>query len=130
MVTNIVIHVNEEHVSMVMGIPSNVVDVVVHNRRATSNRTYNLSLLEQNLDNLSIGDEFLKTFLIFSYATMLTLNSKLEGMHDLWDTIWDGDVVQKYWSKFVLYYLEDGIKDYRKKRLTYIWGCLMFLLVQ
>ena len=120
MATNIVIHVNEEHVSIVMGIPSNVVDVVVHNKRATLNCTYNLSLLEQNLDNLSIGDEFLKTFLIFSYATMLTLNSKLEDMHDLWDTIWDGDVVKKNWSKFVLYYLEDGIKDYRKKRPTYI----------
>ena len=51
---------------------------------------------------------------------MLAPNSKLEGMHDLWDTIWDGDVVKKNWSKFVLYYLEDGIKDYRKKRPTYI----------
>ena len=62
MATNIVVHVNEEQVSTVMGIPSNGIDMVMHNRRATSNHTYNLSLLEQNLDNLPISDEFLKSF--------------------------------------------------------------------
>lgn len=83
MATSIDVRVNEEHVSMVMGILSNGVDMVVHNGRATSNRTYTLSLLEQNLENLLVGDEFIKTFLIFSCATMLGPNSKLKGMHDL-----------------------------------------------
>lgn len=83
MATNIDVRVNEEHVSMVMRILSNGVDMVVHNGRATSNCTYTLSLLEQNLENLLIGDEFIKTYLIFSCATMLAPNSKLKGMHDL-----------------------------------------------
>lgn len=117
MATCIIVPVIKEHVSMVMGIPFNGVDVVVYNRRVTSNRTSNrtskLTLLEQNLQNLPVSDEFRKTFIIFSYATILTLNSNLEGMHDLWDTIWEGDVgVQKNWSKFVIHYLEDGIRDY------------------
>lgn len=83
MATNIDVRVNEEHVSMLMRILSNGVDMVVHNGRATSNRTYILSLLEQNLENLLVGDEFIKTFLIFSCATMLAPNSKLKGMQDL-----------------------------------------------
>lgn len=117
MATCIIVPVIKEHVSMVMGIPFNGVDVVVYNRRVTSNRTSNrtsnLTLLEQNLQNLPVSDEFRKTFIIFSYATILTPNSNLEGMHDLWDTIWEGDVgVQKNWSKFVIHYLEDGIRDY------------------
>ena len=58
-------------------------------------------------------------------------NSKLEGIHDLWDTIWDGDVgVQRNWAKFVLQYLEDGIREYRQNQPIYIRGCLMFLLIQ
>lgn len=83
MATSIDVRVNEEHVSMVMGILSNSVDMVMHNRRATSNRTYTLSLLEQNLENLLVDDEFIKTFLIFSCATMLGPNLKLKGIHDL-----------------------------------------------
>ncbi|KAL6347505.1 hypothetical protein AAG906_026027 [Vitis piasezkii] len=70
------------------------------------------------------------TFLIFACATLLAPNSKLEGMHDLWDTIWDGDVgVQKNWSQFVLHFIEDGIREYRKNQLTYIRSCLIFLQV-
>ncbi|RVX10695.1 hypothetical protein CK203_018284 [Vitis vinifera] len=111
-----------------MGIPCNGEEIVVHTRRGTSNHTYTISLLEQNLENLAIGDDFRKTFLIFACATLLTPNSKLEGIHDLWDTIWDGDVgVQKNWSKFVLHYIEDGIREYQKNQPTYIRGCLIFL---
>lgn len=62
MATNIDVRVNEEHVSMVTRILSNGVDMVVRNGKATSNRTYTLSLLEQNLENLLVGDEFIKTF--------------------------------------------------------------------
>lgn len=46
MATTNVVRVNEEHVSIVMGILSNRVDMVVHKRRGTTNRTYNLSVLE------------------------------------------------------------------------------------
>ncbi|KAL6326182.1 hypothetical protein AAG906_001057 [Vitis piasezkii] len=53
---------------------------------------------------------------------------RLKGSHDLWDTIWDGDVgVQRNWAKFLLQHLEDGIREYRQKQPTYIRGCLMFL---
>ncbi|RVW69321.1 hypothetical protein CK203_062747 [Vitis vinifera] len=68
----------------------------------------------------------LEDFLIFACAALLAPNSKLEGIHDLWDTIWDGDIgVQKNWSKFVLHYIEDGIKEYQKNQS--IRGCLIFL---
>ena len=90
--TNNTVFVNEEHVSEVMGIPSTGVDVVILKKTTLSNRTCTLRVLEQNLENLPVCDEFLKTFLIFSCATLLAPNSKLEGIHDLWETIWDGDV--------------------------------------
>ncbi|RVW16706.1 hypothetical protein CK203_080873 [Vitis vinifera] len=128
MATGIVVPVTAQDVDNIMGIPCNGEEIVVHTRRGTSNRTYTISLLEQNLENLAIGDDFRKTFLIFACATLLAPNSKLEGIHDLWDTIWDGDVgVQKNWSKFVLHYIEDGIREYQKNQPTYIRGCLIFL---
>ena len=92
MATGVVVPVTAQDVGNIMGIPCNGEEIVVHTRRGTSNRTYTISLLEQNLENLAIGDDFRKTFLIFACATLLAPNSKLEGIHDLWDTIWDGDV--------------------------------------
>ncbi|WJZ84248.1 hypothetical protein VitviT2T_003861 [Vitis vinifera] len=128
MATGVVVSVTAQDVDNIMGIPCSGEKIVVHTRRGTSNRTYTISLLEQNLENLAIGDDFRKTFLIFACATLLAPNSKLEGIHDLWDTIWDGDVgVQKNWSKFVLHYIEDGIREYQKNQPTYICGCLIFL---
>ena len=114
MATRNVVTVNEEHVNRVMGIPNSKVDVVILKKTAPPNRTYTIRVLEQNLENLPICDEFLKSFLIFSCATLLAPNSKLEGSHDLWDTIWDGDVgVQMNWAKFLLQHLEDGIREYQ-----------------
>ena len=131
MATDVAIPVTTEGVSNVMGIPSNGEEIVVHTKRGTSNRTYTISLLEQNLEDLTMGDDFRKTFLIFACATLLAPNSKLEGMHDLWDTIWDGDVgVQKNWLQFVFHYIENGIREYRKNQPTYIRSCLIFLQVQ
>ena len=130
MATRIVALVTLEDVSEIMGILTIGVDVVVHYRRATTNRTYNMQLLEENLHNLPIGEEFKKTFLIFAYAAILALIFKLERMHDLWDTIWDSDVVvQKNQVKFVLQFLEDGIKDYHNSHPTYIKGHMLFLQV-
>lgn len=85
MTTRITVSITEEHVSKVMGIPSNGVNIVMHNKSDTSNCTYTLTLLKQNLHNLPVGDEFRKTFIIFSYTTNLTSNSKLKGIHNLWD---------------------------------------------
>ena len=115
------IPINEEHVNRAMAIPSTGLDMVVLKRTAPINRTYSLCILEQNLENQPVCDEFLKSFLIFSCATMLAPNSKLEGIYGLWNTIWDGDVgVQRNWAKFVFQYLEDGIRDYCKNHPTYI----------
>ncbi|RVW21732.1 hypothetical protein CK203_108209 [Vitis vinifera] len=94
----------------------------------TPNRTYDIKILEANLRDLPVGEEFMKSFLIFACATILAPNSKQEGMHDLWDTVWDSEVgVRKNWAKFVLQYVEDGIRDYRTSHPTYIRGCVLFL---
>ena len=84
--------VTPEDVSMIMGIPSFGQNVVVHNRRATCRRLYNLSIVEDNLTSMPVGDEFRKSFIIFSCATILAPNSKPKGLHDLWDNIWDEDI--------------------------------------
>ena len=103
MQTKVVVLVTPKDVKDVLGIPNNGVDILIYNRRGTPNRTYNIKILEDNLCDLPIGEEFMKSFLIFACATILAPNSKQEGMHDLWDTIWDSDVrVRKNWAKFVL----------------------------
>ena len=84
--------VTPEDVSVIMGIPSSGQNVVVHNRRDTCKRLYNLSIVEDNLTSMPVRDEFRKSFIIFSCATILAQNSKPERLHDLWDSIWDGDI--------------------------------------
>ena len=128
--TNVVVPVTPKDVREVIGILNNGVDIVIYNRLGTPNRTYNIQFLEDNLRNLPLGDEFKKSFLIFACATIIAPNSKLEGMHDLWDMIWDSDVaVHKNWTKFVLQSVENGIRDYRNSHPTYIRGCMLFLQV-
>ena len=61
---------------------------------------------------------------------ILAPNNKLEGIHDLWDLIWDGEVnVQRNWSKFVLQYLENGIRKFQSGNDIYMCRCLLFLQV-
>ena len=96
-------------VRKVLGISDNGVDILIYNRRGTPNRTYDIKTLEANLCDLPVGKEFMKSFLIFACATILAPNSKQEGMHDLWDTVWDSEVgVRKNWAKVVLQYVEMG----------------------
>ena len=83
MATGSAINVNEQHVIQVMDIPNSREDLVIVKRTGPSNCTYTLRVLEQNLDNLPVGDDFLKSFLILSCATLLTPNSKLKGSYDL-----------------------------------------------
>ena len=130
METKVAIPVTPKDVREVLGISDNGVDILIYNRHGTPNRTYNIKILEANLRDLPIGEEFMKSFLIFTCATILAPNSKQEGMHDLWDTVWDSEVgVRKNWAKFVLQYVEDGIRDYRTSHPTYIRGCVLFLQV-
>ncbi|KAL6326893.1 hypothetical protein AAG906_012169 [Vitis piasezkii] len=128
METKVVVLVTPKYVREVLGIPDNGVDILIYNRRGTPNHTYNIKILEANLRDLPVGEEFMKSFLIFACATILASNSKQESMHDLWDTIWDSEVgVRKNWAKFVLQYVEDGIRDYRTSHPIYIRGCVLFL---
>lgn len=117
-------------VRTVMGIPAGGLDVVVHPRRGLTSRVYALNTLEEKLIHLEVDNEFQKVFIIFACATILAPNSKLEGIHDLWDLIWDGEVnLQQNWSKFVLQYLENGIRKFQGGDGTYMCGCLLFLQV-
>ena len=97
-----------DDVMNVMGIPLGGPDVIVHLRRGLTSRVYSLNRLKESLIDLEVDNEFHKVFIIFAYATILAPNNKLEGIHDLWDLLWDGEVnVQRNWSKFVLQYLEN-----------------------
>ena len=130
MQTNVAVPITPQDVREVLGIPDQGVDILFYNRHNTPNRTYDIKILEDRLRDLPVGEELMKSFLIFACATILAPNSKQEGMHDLWDTIWDSDVgARKNWAKFVLQYLEDGIRDYRNSHPTYIRGCVLFLQV-
>ena len=117
-----------DDVMNVMGIPLGGPDVIVHHRRGLTSWVHSLKRLEESLIDLEVGNEFQKVFIIFACATILAPNSKLEGIHDLWDLIWDGEVnVKRNWSKFVLQYLENGIRKFQSGNDRYMCGCLLFL---
>ena len=122
--------VTVDDVMNVMGIPLGGPNVIVHSRRGLTSRVYSLNRLEESLIDFEVGSEFQKVFIIFACATILAPNSKLEGIHDLWDLIWDGEVnVQRNWSKFVLQYLENGIRKFQSGNDRYMCGCLLSLQV-
>ena len=104
--------------------------MIVHPRHGSTTRTYSIRQLEEKLIELPIGKEFLKLFIILSCATILVPNSKLEGIHDLWDFVMDNDIMRQHnWDKFMLKYLEDKIRDFQNINGTYMLGCLLFLHV-
>ena len=74
--TNVVVLVTSQDVRKVIGILDNRVDIVIYNRCGTTNRTYNIQILEDNMPNLSLGNKFKKSFLIFACTTILAPNSK------------------------------------------------------
>ena len=107
------IDVTINDVMNVMGIPLGGLDVIVHLWHGLTSRLYSLNRFEESLIDLEADNEFQKVFIIFACVTILAPNSKLEGIHDLWDLIWDGEVnVLRNWSKFVLQYLENGIRKF------------------
>ena len=83
MQTKVVVPITPKDVREVLDIPDNGVDILIYNRRGTPNHTYDIKILEDNLCDLPVGKELMKSFLIFACATILALNSKQEGMHDL-----------------------------------------------
>ena len=114
----------------VMGIPCDAVDVIMYPRHGSITHTYSIHQLEEKLIELPIGEEFLKLFIIFSCATILAPNSKLEGIHDLWDFAMDNDIIRHHnWGKFMLKYLEDGMRDFQNGNGMYMRRCLLFLQV-
>ena len=70
-----------------MGMPLGGLDVVMHPLRGLTSWVYSLNTLEEKLINLDIDNKFQKVFIIFACVTILAPNSKLEGIHDLWDLI-------------------------------------------
>ncbi|RVW27788.1 hypothetical protein CK203_102642 [Vitis vinifera] len=76
MQTKVVVPVTPKDVREVLGISDNGVDILIYNRHGTPNRTYDIQILEDNMRDLPIGEEFKKSFLIFACATILAPNSK------------------------------------------------------
>ena len=128
MESSAVVDVTLADVKATMGIPCCGFDVPVHQKRVAKDQRYNIRYLESQLDSLPVGEEFKNFFLIFMCATILAPNSKPEGLHDLWDFIWDIDVsIPINWGKIMLDYLEDGIQEFKATNGRYVRGCLLFL---
>ena len=103
MASSVVVDVTLADVEATMGILCRNLDGPIYQRRVAKGRIYIIRYLESQLDYLPFGEEFTKIFLIFKCATILAPNSKPEGMHDLWDFIWDIDVsVLRNWGKLML----------------------------
>lgn len=122
--------ISVDDVRDIMGIPCSGVELQVKQRRGQTGHAYTLDFLEQKLMNEPLSDEFHKVFLIFMCVTIILPNSKLEGMHNLWDMIMDGDVMmERNWGKFLLQNLDDGLLPFQRGHSTYLHGCLLFLRV-
>ena len=116
MASSVVIDVTLDDVEATMGIPCRSLDVPVHQRQVAKGQIYSIRYLESQLDSLPVGEEFTKIFLKCTCATILATNSKPEGMHDLWDFLWDIDVsVPRNWGKLMLDYLEMAFRNSKQK---------------
>ena len=98
------------------------------NRRSKPNREYCLRDIERDLLDQLIGKQFSKAFLIFACATILVPNTKQEGIRDIWDQIWDGELsVQRNWANLALKYLENDIHEFQTGEGSWFRGCIIFL---
>ena len=83
MVTSAHILATLEVVEVIMGIPCNAVDIALSLRRTMESLNYGISKLEQDIPEKEVKEEFLKKFMIFTCVTIITLNSMLEGAHNI-----------------------------------------------
>lgn len=90
MATSFPILLTIEAVRDVLGIPCTRDDFILYVSYAS--KANSPLMLEEQLVWLLVGYVFLRTFLIFACATILVPNSKLEGLHDLWDYLSEWDV--------------------------------------
>nr|CAN61002.1 hypothetical protein VITISV_020154 [Vitis vinifera] len=96
METKVVVPVTPKDVREMLGISDNGVDILIYNRRGTPNRTYDIKILEANLRDLPVGEEFMKSFLIFACATILAPNSKQEvEVRSPLSTTWTDEQVKR-----------------------------------
>ena len=72
-----------QHVSNLLEVPCKGIDINLVYWRSTPNWKYCLKDVDGDLINKLVGDHFSKSFLIFSFATILALNTKQEGIRDL-----------------------------------------------
>ena len=75
----ILIIVSLFELTLIECILDNGVNIVVYNSRDTTNCTYNMQLLEDNLRNLPLGDEFKRFFLILDVPLSLPPTQNLKG---------------------------------------------------
>ena len=90
---SVVVDITLADIKIAIIIPCCDLDVPVHRRWVVKGQIYSIRYLESQLDSLPIAEEFTINFLIFTCATILAPNSKPEVMHDLWDFIWDIEVL-------------------------------------
>ena len=127
---NKLVNITLQDVSDVLGVPSEGIVINFVNRRSRTNRKYCLRDIERDLLDQPVGEQFLQAFLIFTYATILVLNTKQEGIRDICDQIWYNDLsVHRNWASLALTYLENDIHEFQTGKGSWFEGCIPFLQV-
>ena len=86
------VYIIVQDVSDVLGVPFEGIVINIVNRISMPNQKYCLRDIERDLLYQPIKEQFSKAFLIFTCATILVLDTKQEGIRDIWDQIWDDDL--------------------------------------
>ena len=122
------VNITVQDVSDVLGVPFEGIVINFVNRRSTPNRKYCLRDIERDLLDQPVGEQFLKSFMIFACAIILVPNTKHEGIRDIWDQIWDGDLsFQRNWAGLALKYLKNDTHKFQTGRGSWFRGCILFL---
>ena len=110
--------------------PSEGTVINFDNQRYMPNRKYYLRDIERDLLDQPVAEQFSKAFFIFACAIILVPNTKQEGIQDIWDQIWDGDLsIQRNWTSLALTYLENDIHEFQTNGGSSFRWCILFLYV-
>ncbi|XP_021297258.1 uncharacterized protein LOC110426366 [Herrania umbratica] len=95
---------------------------------SATNRGISVRLLEERLAAPEAGEDFRRSFILYSLGTLLSPTARLDVSPSFLHFLINMDVVHQYnWGKFLLDRLVREVSRFRQGKQRAVGGCLLFL---
>ena len=107
-----------------------VIRMIYVKKYCDKNGQFPLVMLENQIrEDKEGGNDFKVSFVLFVLGALLCPIMKLFVKRSFLHLMEDIDSIKKMsWTEFVLSYLMHGIKEFKMKQQSGVYGCLLFLM--